>query len=305
MKKKINYDFFQVIMPQDATDFGTILSRINTLEGKARLCSTGEHPIRMQSLIATPAAPIIPAEYIGDIARIRMDDIPPKMKLSGETEPLGLDDDQGLGEIASFIYHPKTNILVMMRNRSAVSISGLCHYIENLSGLEGLEFKHVSRSEVFKRIQRLAKIKRFDLKLAAPGNGAIFRDLGISTGDMINLMGSSPYVCLTLSFSTGHYKKSSLAKQTVEYIASKLQARTPSEEETISLTITGNEESFLQKEVIDLFDDVLTDSFTVDLKKERVISDIQRHQAIRSVWIKNKEKIEKIFTPQKVGNESK
>jgi hypothetical protein len=289
-------------MPKDTKDnppdFGIILNRINTLEGKARLDTTGDHPIRMHGLDVAPASPAIPAEYLGDIARIRMDDIPPKMKLSGETEPLGLDDDQGLGEIASFIYHPKTNILVMMRNRSAVSISGLCRYIETMSGLQDLQFKHVSRSEVFKRIKRLVTIKRFDLKLAAPGNGAIFSELGISTGDMIDLMNSSPHVWLTLSFSTGHSKKSSLAKSTVEKIAAKLKARTPSKDEIVSLVITGNEESFLQKEVIDLFEDVLTDSFTIDMKEQRVISDIQRHRAIKAVWIKNRDRIVKIFTPQ-------
>lgn len=292
MKKLINYDFFQVIMPPDVpSDFGTTLRRISALKGAAILDYTEEYPVRLHSLKATET------DFLGDMARIRMNDIPPKMKLSGETESLGLEEDQGLGEIASFIYHPKTNILLMMRNRNAVSISRFCRYIETMAEIQGLEFRHVSRSEVFKRIQRLVKIKRFDLKLAAPGNAKIFRELGISTGDMIDLMGSSPHVWLTMSFSTGHERNLSLTKKTVEKIASKLQTRKPEKEENISLVITGNEESLLQKEVIDLFEDVLTDSFTVDLKKERVISDVQRHQAIRTVWLKNKGKIEKIYTP--------
>lgn len=299
MKKKLNYDFFQVIMPQDVKiNFGSILSQINSKKGNERLDSTGEYHIRLHTLTTSAA------DLLGDIARIRMLDIPPKMKYSGETNELGLDDDEGLGEITSFIYHPATAILLMMRNRNAVSMVGLSRYIENLSGVQGIKYKYVARPEVYKRIQQLVVIKKFDLALSAPGNAKIFDDLGISAGDMVDLMGSSPHVRLTLSCSTAYDRKLSLPKAVVEKVAVKLQKRKYSNDEAISLVISGNEENVLQKEVIDLFEDILTDFCYIDLKSERIISESKRHQAIRAIWMKNKDNLMKIFA-QPLENENK
>jgi hypothetical protein len=290
MKKKLTFDFFQVIMPKDSSlNLGSILSQISTLTGKQQLDTMGDYPIRLHSLNNTTP------DFLGDIARIRMDDIPPKMKLSGETNPLGLDDDEGLGEISSFIFHPTTNVLMLMRNRNAVGISAFCRYIETFGKIEGVQFRHVFHPDVYKRLQRLDTIKKMELDAAGPGSGTIFRDLEVSAGAMADIMGISPRVHLRLAFSTGYDRKVSLPKAAILKIAAAFQKRGKVKDESISLVISGKEENALQKEVIDLFEDVLTDYFVVDVKGQRVITDNHRHQATKAVWARHKDNLIKLL----------
>ncbi len=291
MKKKLTFDFFQVIMPEGShSNLGSILKNINVLQGKKRLDTIGEYPIRLQHLNNTAS------EFLGDIARIRMNDIPPKMKLSGETNHLELDEDEGLGEITSFIFHSAINVLMLMRNRNAVSISAFCHYIENFSGVQDIQFRYIFQPDIYKRLQRLEIIKKMELVAAAPGNGTIFRDLGFATGDLIDLMGLSPRARIQLICSTGYDKQLSLPKERILKIASALLSRKTSKIENIDLVISGKEENVLQNEVIDLFKDVLTDHVTIDIKEQRVVTDNHRHQAAKTVWAKHQDALIKLFT---------
>jgi hypothetical protein len=239
MIKQLKYDFYKVIMPNDShLDFASMLNQINKLQGKSKLDETGEYPIRLHNLSQDAAY------LLGDIARIRMSDIPPKMKLSGETKLLDLDEDEGLGEISSFIYHPSTNVLMMMRNRNAVSGFGLCHYVENKGHLFGIKIEHILQAEAYKRIQRLEKIQRLDIEVAAPGNGSIFDELKLSPETAIDLMGKSPRVRLSISFSTGYDRDISLPKKLIEKIVTAFRSRKiHKNEESMSLVVSGKEEN--------------------------------------------------------------
>ncbi|MFA6412382.1 MAG: DUF6731 family protein [Syntrophales bacterium] len=286
MRKRLKFDFYQVIMPSDsAITFGDMLDKINALEGKARLYASGSYPIRLQYLNHGPS------DFLGDIARIRMDDIPPKMKLSGETEVLDLDDDEGLGEITSFIYHSATSILMLMRNRNAVSISGLANYVEYIFEIRGIKFQPILHEEAYKRIENLLKIQRFDLEVAGPGNGKIFQDMGLSPEVALDLMDHSPRVRISIAFSTGYDRDLSLPKKIIMSIAEKFQKRKAEDEaESRSLIISGRDDMY-EKEVIDLFDNYLTDSYDIQLKEQRIITDDQRRHVTRKIWESHRERL--------------
>lgn len=294
MFKQLKYDFYQVVMPQDTNiDFGAILNQIFALGARERLDNTGDYPIRLQDLTLGNAY------LIGDIARIRMNDIPDKMKLTGETEPLDLDEDEGLGEIATFLYHPTTNILMMMRNRNAVGVAGLGHYISNIARIEGIQFNNILQVEAYQRLQRLDMIQRFDLEVAAPGNGTFFRDMGLSPEAVLDLIGVSPKVRLSLAFSTGYDRELSLPKNLIERIATSFRnRRNQVEGESLSLVVSGREHE--QKEVIDLFEDVLTDYIDVNIRNQRRITDDQRHAATTNVWIRHRDRLIGLFAPPRV-----
>lgn len=292
MMKQLKYNFYQVIMPQDSrADFATILNRVNTLEGRARLDASDDYPVRLHFLSTTPAY------LLGDIARIRMNDIPPKMKFSGETESLDLDDDEGLGEVASFIYHPTTNVLMLMRNRNAVTISRFHNYIENLCEINNIQFKHVLQQEAYQRLQQLTTIQRLELQVAAPGNGGIFNDLGLTPQIALNLMGQSPRVRVALIFSTGYERERSLPRQVIDNIVNAFRIRSQQMDgDSMSLVVSGREQNY-QKDVIDLFDDVLTDFIDVNIREQRVITDDQRHSATRQVWDRHRNRLMQLFGP--------
>jgi hypothetical protein len=292
MNKQLRYDFYQVVMPQDSCPtFEGILSQIFTLEGRERLYLVADHHIRLHNLSNG-------ASYLlGDVARIRMNDIPDKMRLSGETEPLELDEDEGLGEVTSFIYHPVTRVIMMMRNRNAIGVAGLGRYVENLGRVEGIQFNHVLQVEAYRRLEQLTTIQRLDLEVAAPGNGTIFQDMGLSPEIATDLIGLSPHVRLSLSFSTGYDREVSLPRRAIERIVTLFRdRRTVADNETMSLIVSGREDNS-KKEVIDLFEDVLTDFIDVNIRTQRRISDEQRHQATKDVWARHRNRLIQIFAP--------
>jgi hypothetical protein len=288
MIKQLRYDFFQVVMPPDTeVTFETLLHEINALGQRERLYH-GDYPVRLHDLVPR-------RNYLlGDIARIRMNDIPDKMKLTGETEPLDLAEDEGLGEFATFLYHPRTNILMMMRNRNAVSVSGLNTYLENIGGIEGIEFNYVLQVEAYQRLQRLDRIQRFDLEVAAPGHGSIFTDMGLSPQSVAGIMGVAPRVRLSVSLSTGYEKEVSLPRAAIERLVTAFRQRARRDDESMSIVVSGREQN-QEKEIIDMFEDVLTDFVDVNIRNQRRISDEQRHTAIREVWGRHRERLIGIF----------
>lgn len=292
MVKTLKYDFFRVIMPGDSQwTFETVLNRINDLGWRDRLYNSGDYPIRLHWLQNGNS------HIIGDIARIRMNDIPDKMKLSGETEPLELDADEGLGEITSFLYHPATQVLQMMRNRNAVSITGLNRYVENILNVFGVQYNCILHEDAYRRLDRLVKVQRLDLEVAAPGNGSIFRDLGLSPEAVTDLIGASPRVRLNFAFSTGYERELSLPKRVIERLATAFRGRQQfSDSEDVSLIVSGREDTY-EKEVIDLFGDVLTDSYDVNIRNQRKITDEQRRSATIAVWSRHREKLMRLFAP--------
>lgn len=292
MNKLLKYDFYHVEMPRDCNEsFEDVLNRIYQLEGRLRLDNSGEYPVRLQHL-ENGAAYIL-----GDVARIRMNDIPDKMKLSGETAPIDLDDDEGLGEVTTLLYHPTTKILMFMRNRYAVSASGLGTYIENIQHVPGIQFTYILQEEAYRRLDRLTTIQRVDLEVAGAGNGAIFRELGLSPPAAADLMGVSPKVRLAFAFSTGYDRERSLTKRVVEQLVTAIRRRPRTEVEDVSMVVSGRQDN-LQKEVIDLFEDILTDTIEVNIRNQRKITDEQRHGAARAVWGRHSERLTRIFGQQ-------
>ncbi len=288
MIKQLRYDFFQVVMPPDANiTFETLLNNIHGLGPRQRL-HHGDYPVRLHDLV--PGA----AYLLGDIARIRMNDIPDKMKLTGETEPLDLEDDEGLGEIATFLYHPDTRILMMMRNRNAVSVSGLNTYLENVGGVVGIQFNYVLQVEAYQRLQRLDRIQRFDLEVAAPGHGSIFSDMGLSPQSVADIMGVAPRVRLAVSLSTGYERDISLPRAAIERLVTMFRQRNRGDGESMSIVVSGRELN-QEKEVIDMFEDVLTDIIDVNIRNQRRISDEQRHSATSEVWRRHRGRLIGIF----------
>lgn len=286
MIKTLKFDFFHVIMPNDSTNaFETVIYNIEKLVGTKRVYDNGDYPVRLQRVKAFENF------IVADIARIRMNDIPDKMKLSGETETIALDEDQGLGEITSFLYHPTLGILILMRNRNAVSISAISNYIESKGKLYGVKYESILHEDAYKRLAGLDVISKLDLEVAAPGNGTIFKDLGLTSDAIIELMGATPRARITCTLSMGH-TKDSLPKKILMGFVKKILNRKNDETEAVKLVVSGREGT-LEKEIIDLFEDVLTDQMNVDIKAQRKITDDQRHNAIVKIWIKHQASLQK------------
>lgn len=291
MVKTLNFDFFRVVHPKKGTTpFEQGLLELAKLQGEARVHHNGDYPVRLQNLVKYQDA------YIGDVARIRMNDIPDKLKLSGEREEIELDEDQGLGEISSFLYHPHTKVLMMMRNRNAVSLSAFSAYMDAKHPLNGVRYDLILQEEAYERLQKFKRIGRVELKVAAPGNAQLFDSIGVSPKGLAELMNATPRVSLSYAFSMSYDRENTLPKSIIGDIASKVMSLPLKKLEDVKMVVAGNDET-LEKEVIDLFTDALSEKVSVNIKEQRKMSDDQRYRAVASVWEKKKASLVKIFAP--------
>lgn len=293
MIKNLNFDFFRVVHQKGCkVTFEKALLEIHKLTGKARVHHNGDYPVRLQTLGKHQDT------YIGDIARIRMNDIPDKLKLSGEREEIELDDDQGLGEISSFLYHAETSVLILLRNRNAVSLSAFSEYMSAKQSLHGVKYDLILQEEAYERLNKFKRIGRVDLEVAAPGNAKIFKSLDLSPKGLADLMNTAPRVRLSYTFSMAHDRENSLPKSIIGDIAAKVMSFSLNKKEDIKMVVAGNEED-MEKEVIDLFTDALTEQVAVNIKNQRKMADNQRHAAIVSAWDKKKSSMLKLFASTK------
>jgi len=235
----------------------------------------------------------------GEVAKIRMTGIPEKMRLNGDVDQIDLEDDQGLGEVAAFVYVPDIEILVYQKNRDAVSASAFSLYLQELGELESeVEFDFILEAEALQRLAEMDIIRRFELQIAAPNNSEIFRDLDLAPNTLAGLMGTSPSVKASFVFSMGHQREGSILNEEVSRICRRLYDRAFHNEnrnEKIKLLVSGREEFGAETEVIDLFSDRMIESIDVDLGEQRVIPHNALTRAAREAWRNRSVELREMF----------
>lgn len=290
MEKLLNFDYFQVVMPEEEQrNFETVLETVNGLEGADRTYDNGEYHVRLVGL--TPQQ----GYFRGDIARIRMNDIPDKMRLSGEREVIDLDDDQGLGEIASFIYNPQLRVLVLMRNRFAVTASGFANYFQNLGNFHGILYlEHVLEADAYQKLARMNIAHKVEVGFAAPGNGAIFDNLGLRPQTMAELINVAPKVRMDFTISMDRERNLTLPLRSLRNMVTIFTREHAGE--LVKLVVSGKENPEQRLDVVDMLEEVMTEKEPVTIRRnQRAIADHQRHYAIDQAYFRKIPILNRIF----------
>lgn len=281
MEKVLKYDFYQVVMSDlEPRTFESVLDEANALVGAARTFDNGEYHVRLVELTQQQG------HFRGDIARIRMNDIPEKMRLSGEREILDLEDDQGLGEIASFIYNPQLRVLVLMRNRFAVTATGFANYFQNLGHIHGdLVLEHILEADAYQRLARMNIAHKVEVGIAAPGNGAIFDNLGLRPQTMAELINVAPKVRMDFTISMDRERNLTLPLRAVRNMVTTFTRDHAGE--VVKLIVTGKENPEQRLDAVDLLVEVMTEKESVIMQRnQRALADHQRHFAIDQAYLR-------------------
>lgn len=118
-----------------------------------------------------------------DMLRIRMDEMPKKVTLTGEVEGLGLEDDEGLGEETAFLYDPSTCLLALQRNRDSVSASALTYYVSEMAQVtRPYVLLPVIDPNVMARVEKLKDVRRFRMRVTGSQSGSVLGEAAQSYG---------------------------------------------------------------------------------------------------------------------------
>lgn len=149
--------------------FAEVLRKIAALpddEGRNDVSVSG-HPTRMQTLRRVGRV------WQGEIVQIRMTDLPKKVSLRGRSEDLDLADDEGIGQGIVFSYHENTDVVLVQRNKFAVSAASLERYL-TLKGTSGvIELRPILTRSAYERLFALSEVTKVSVKVANVERGDV------------------------------------------------------------------------------------------------------------------------------------
>jgi hypothetical protein len=293
MSKKIRVDFYRVDTQDPSVLFEDVIQKISDLpHDESRNVEIRGFPIRLQDSSSQRSG-----FWRGDLVRIRMNSIPTKASLSGETEPLDLDDDEGLGEETAFLYHIATKVLMLQCNRLGVSASAFARYCQELCQLDkNIFFNPILKGDVMAQLAKMQIVRKLKIQVAGLEDLDILRDQNQGVNEILNIRDvfSSPNVYLTVS--VGNRRKTSL--ENVKETATKLFRLAGDNAGNVKkIEVSGASEEDEQTEAIDLLEYWMKEWITINPTDPRSVTYPERIQALEQAWSRGKEDLQKMFPP--------
>jgi len=162
---KFNVEFYkpsvQVNPGEPAVAFVDVLQRIAAMTPRQRIRG-GLDPAVILSLERQQGA-----EYFGEAARIRTEDLPSVVHTgTGHRHNLEIDAQEGLGEEIHFLYDSRVDVIAVQR-RGHFRASALENLLSDLSR-NNVRFDVILREDAWQRFETMDVVKKVYFKLARP-----------------------------------------------------------------------------------------------------------------------------------------
>lgn len=295
MKRDMKIDYYQVVMPGGCgIRFDQILANVSaSQDDEFRNETHNRVPMRLQEAKKRQGV------WIGDMVKIRMDNIPPKTKLNGQQEDLDLDPDEGLGEETAFLYDPGITILAIQRNRYAVSASAFARYFEIKGGIDEIELRPILLSSAMKRMAQMRIHRRLEISIASIQNLKMFAGDGHGVEKLTDLSDYFDAPAASIVVSMGQHsgtlnKIMQFAKdilQATREVSSNAGYRPP----VTKLTVSGKHSENSPIEVVDLLEDRMIDVEEVNFSRNYSVSRESRQHAIQTAYSKRLSELKAMF----------
>jgi hypothetical protein len=293
---KVN--FYRVRIEREDLDFGSLIKQTLQLpDDESRSFEVRGYPIRLQ--VAHESSDF----WSGDMIRIRMNDIPTKASLDGDTEPVSLEDDEGIGEETAFLYHIPSKVLMLQRNKSGVSVSALAIYFREISQLGcPIYLEPILAGDALLRIQKMGVIRKFEIKAAGLDRMDIFKSDDAAVNEILDLRGTYNAPSIHIALSVGNRKDTFLkAKQVINTALALVKLSGHPESQVKTIKISGAVDDDDETEIIDLFEYYLKEEISIQSSRARSLSYQERSNALKDAWVKRVEELSKMFNFEKRG----
>lgn len=217
----VNCDFFRVMMPEGAGDFGDELENALLSRGQVadRNVPSSDDFHRIDSLAKSEG------NTFGLFLRLRAINEARVASLNAEgLSDLTLRPNEVLTEFFAFMYVPEFQVVVIHRNRDAGRQGKLERYVEDITGLNPVVLSIVINEDAAGRIHRMGFKSKVELTLARPENMAS-ADKSESAFSLAQLSQESNAAVMRIEVSAGHTKES-ITKRFVDWVV-QLVSREP------------------------------------------------------------------------------
>ncbi|WP_009633817.1 DUF6731 family protein [Synechocystis sp. PCC 7509] len=277
MSKNLNIDFYKIVMPSlSKLSFESILDMAIQLPIRDRFQEINHSPLFLRQCLQNPQKDC----WEGEIIRVRMNDLPIKANLSGDTEEFIFGDDEGIGEQTAFLYHFPTRVLLLQANQGGVSVTSFIQYFQVISTLtEQIFIDPVIQANAMQKLAKMQTVTKLDIQIAGLDKPDIFENQGHGIKKIVGLSKEYDAPIVTLTLSVGRKKQHSLsiedAKNTIHDL---LRISSQNKQDIKKIRISGSTEDH-DLIYIDMLKDRMRES--INIKKSRTLSHSDRIKAIR------------------------
>lgn len=295
--KQMKIDFYRVEMPPEfGGTFARLLQQISTMplddsRNAQAIGSNREDRIRLQEASSSHQ------RWEGDMIRIRMDELPLVASLDGKTEPVDLEDDEGIGEETAFRYHSGLRVLALQRNRTGVSAYAFARYFELMGELdETIILEPVLELDTLNRLNAIHDVTKFEIRFAGLRNiGEIFQGQDATIKQFITVADQFRAPTMTVTLSMGHARDGFLATSKVKRVARALRRLVSSDRGAVKrIEISGHSDTD-EKDVIDLLKDRMIEIRDVELDADRRVPYGSRLSALRDACRSRQQELRRMF----------
>ena len=158
--------------------------------------------------------------YSAVFAKLRMDSLPNITDITtGITNPLVLQDSEGLSEQIALSYLKNLHIVSIQQNRNVMSHSTISLYIKSLIENADVEFIPIYSTDVYQRFLELETISSFEFKLVGMNDLSWLNGTNLSAEDKLKFQAFINDPSVDIKISKGKQKKASFKEKYFEFIS--------------------------------------------------------------------------------------
>lgn len=280
MSRHIKIEFFRVELPEGSeTTFEEVLRVVASMEGDSRNLMVGHNPVRLQEFEEWSTT------LVGDILKIRMENLDSKASMDGHVEAFPLDDDEGFGMGTAFLYDPRTRILLLQKNRHICSHLAFANYFGLKGGLDGpLSLWPALRPDVYRKLASFNRISKMEVRIAGLENARAFEGEGHGVARLLGLMSDLRAPTLKVEFGVGRSHETMSAPTARTYIRRLVRWASDGDAVVEQLKVKGAPNASTPPEILDLIQDRLIEVVEVEMDDDRRISFQKRSNALKETW---------------------
>ncbi len=230
---------FYVVEVEDGRNFRDLWHEVKAHQAGARTVKLSRRSDALRLETEREGARL----FGGDLVRIRMTDVPGKVRNSGGTSDIELEPDEGIGEETAFVYVDEWRVLAVQSNRGGPSAGQVAGYFSK----QNAERSDVSLTAILdlaqlEQLDELASVSRMEVSIAVPSNRLASVQRPASVAGMIQAGGLLRAPRMDVTFSVGQdWRKKSLAQEAVAGLAKYLWQHPENDVE--KLTINGRNDA--------------------------------------------------------------
>lgn len=280
MKKEIAVDFFKVVIEslKPVLFEGLVESVSSAPDDESRNRTINRCPVRLKKVEFWEDC------VIGEMVRLRVTEAAIKGSRSGKLARISMENDEYLSGLTAFLYHPRSKLLCLERNRSGVGPGTVAKYFRSAGGLDGaMELRVIIEPETLRRMTAMTEYKALEVRIATFESMAALRKDVPSVAGAIQMAKSfeAPFIDFTLSM--GHVK-GGLTRGVIDAVSELLRKRSEDPREVTKVRVIGRDPGADTTEPIDLIAHRVKHEDHVELSHDPDESFRERAKVLKRAW---------------------